>query len=131
MKKLFLLSFVAVLLFSCSDKETVSLGYSYGISSYYSTSNELPTDLATIEAFLIDHNCQMTSLIFTGKTTKECDAQALARFNESIAAFSYANVVDLNLDASTTFKYTCSRLVNPDKEDSETLYIGTFAYPQE
>jgi hypothetical protein len=127
MKKLLFLSFAAVLLFSCSNKETIYVGYSYGFSSIEASQS----DMTIIENFLTDHHCQMSGLLFKGKTLAECDAQAIARFNESVAQFSYNDVVALNLEESTNFIYSCARHTTPSNQNSDIIFIGTFAYPQE
>ncbi|MDR1722891.1 MAG: hypothetical protein LBR84_02990 [Tannerella sp.] len=127
MRKIIIVATAIVLccLYSCNKDEDVTLSYNFGITKFESSQDlTQPEDLAKVTDFLKAHNCPMEPQTFTAKSKADCDAKALAGFNEAISSFTRADVAALGLDASTSFTYSASR-----QDNGNTIEIGSFVYP--
>ena len=133
MKKIFLLSALAALIFtaSCSSDETRQMVYSVGTTNWYSTN--LYDDMAKVESIIAGLGLPTTSYVtFTGKgknqsaATEDADAQAKTAANEWIGLLNNADFGELH--ESTRFAWRVSRFSNPTDPDSETIIIAEFKY---
>lgn len=76
--------------------------YNYGISQFSGK-----TDL--VFDYLASKNVPLTTIAFIGTSQKECDAQAIAKFNEFCKNLSYDEIDNLGWSSNTSFTYSVSR----------------------
>lgn len=89
--------------------------YNYGISQFSGNTT-------TIFTYLEKKNVPLTTITFKGKTQKECDQQAINKFNEFTTRLSHEEIANLGLSSTTSFTYSVSR---------GGVSIASWKYPKE
>lgn len=122
MKRL-LLSFVALLCmlfaFSSCKKSSIDSVYSCGLHTWNSSSF---TDLGTVENYIKQNNCPYGNVVIrAGKSEADNDKTIKAQFD---AAVSKLNFNTLDLDPSTSFKYSVLRAT----ESEENIIVASVSF---
>lgn len=76
--------------------------YNFGISQFSGNST-------AIFAYLNEKEVPQTTIAFIGTSQKECDQQAIAKFNEFCTKLSYDEIANLGWSSNTSFTYSVSR----------------------
>lgn len=76
--------------------------YNFGISQFSGNTT-------AIFGYLESKYVPLTSITFKGSTQKDCDQQAIAKFNEFCTKLSYEEIANLGLSSNTSFTYSVSR----------------------
>lgn len=89
--------------------------YNYGISQFSGNTT-------AVFAYLDSKDVPRTTIAFVGKSQKECDAQAIAKFNEFCAKLSYDEIAQFGWSSNISFTYSVSR---------GGVAVASWKYPKE
>lgn len=99
---------IAFVFYGCSASSyTEDYAFHFELTSY--SGSDPVGDTQKVDAYFAEKNIPVAYIPISGHSLKDCDQQAIALFNESVAKLSYEEIDALNFKGTISFAYTLSR----------------------